>query len=440
MSQDRFTLLAKELQDSILDYCDARDLFAFCQTSRSICQSTLPRLYRTVDLSVHNLKGTFTNKAGNPVEADYFGRVAEEIDHVVFARQQQFVGTLLQRPDYGRYIRTLIWTFITPPERAEGSDSAERHDVSNVWRAFQSITRVHHVDIAFLAKSLDPFAHSVSEEDHSQFRLGKRKRAEKEGPPPIFASAGSLRLSGSTPRCIVNAILHAVEPSRLTSLELNNLLDPGQELDDDPQRWYRATVDHDNVRLLGTDAAIGDAATLPCPMSGHLRHLEGRCTALTSLCVRGVGQGNEYEDCWVSANDDARYREWASFITSVQATLTSFTFEQGMPADDEDHRRPIKCRHGVMFPYFDMRPMDARFEKFIVPVLGNDQWPQIKNMTLQGIGGRDGNYRGRFFPSPDVIEESERLRERIRAAVPDGLQLLIEEDATRRFASAFLDD
>ncbi|KAI9670053.1 MAG: hypothetical protein M1817_004533 [Caeruleum heppii] len=271
MTAPRLFALAPELQGEVLQYCRPKDLLAMCMVSRSIKAVVLPLLYRTVDLSVHNIPGETFVDQGFSVKADYPERHRIEHDAVIFRKQERFAITLIKHPEYGSFVRSLTWTFLDAPCSENLAREREVWEDQAAWRALETLNRVYKIDIA---------------------------------------------------------ILHSVDASRLDSLELDNVVDFGQVgegklipsngyLKDYPESFHangRPRIKH------------------PGPMRGHLRALEQRCTALRHLCLRSVGQHSYTEADWYAPNDEERYCEWASFLRAVQPTLETFIFEQGCEA------------------------------------------------------------------------------------------------------------
>ncbi len=103
--------------------CGIQDLTNLSRTSRLTHELGLPVLYHTVDTSVHDEKGGVPlHRPPYTVEADNPFRGHSKLDLAMFRRQQSFIRTIMERPKYGKYARSLAWTPITPPRTADGLD------------------------------------------------------------------------------------------------------------------------------------------------------------------------------------------------------------------------------------------------------------------------------------------------------------------------------
>ena len=206
---------------------------------------------------------------------------------------------------------------------------------------------------------------------------------EVDLPPQLFRSARRIRLVGRMSQGLEQAILHSGPPSRLVALDLDNVYDFGQL---DMEKALPDTYRRD--QLPEADQRNGMPETRNSgPMMGHLRSLEGKCTSLTRLCLRGVGQdyiGDSLE--WYPGLDEQRYGEWASFLGSVKPTLRTLVIEQERRPED---CRPVMCGTiRARVPVQVNRPMDDRFFEFVYPVLKQRSWSHLQSMTIRGVLGR----------------------------------------------------
>lgn len=120
--------------------------------------------------------------------------------------------------------------------------------------------------------------------------------------------------------------------------------------------------------------------------------------------------------------------EWASFLKSVRSTLVSFTFEQGLEPDESlcfGWRSVTPPQHG--------RPMDVRFMAYVFPAIVDGPWPQLKTLSIRGVGG---DYRGNIQRETIKWERSaiDALVDQIRMALGSQVQLTFDEKATQSFA------
>ncbi|KAI9879068.1 MAG: hypothetical protein M1830_009709 [Pleopsidium flavum] len=397
-----FTQLAQELQQEIIRQCDVKDLTNLSRTSHITHKLCHPTLYHTVDISVHNVKGgvpdhrpPYTVEADNPCRA--FGR----LDFAMFRRQQLFIRTIMEHSKYGKYVRSFTWTLITPPQTDDGLGYVNHWKNEVVWQTFGTFTSVQEVSIAFLTFE-----------------------RETDAPSSLFSSASSVRLVGRASYRLVSAILHSVDPAKLTSLTLDNLQDFGQRNDGKDLPY-----DCDLCEIPETFNTDGTFRTKhPGPMRGHLRYLKGRCTALKHLSMRSVGQDDSNDYLWSATNDEERYNEWAAFLQSVTPTLQSFTFEQGFEPDGSEciMNRPDPR------PLQTVRPMDARFIKYILPVILGYPWPHLKIMFIRGVGGQCRKYV-QLTTTKHYEATVYEVEGKIRAVMGSEVPLTYEREATQTF-------
>ncbi|KAI9812206.1 MAG: hypothetical protein M1827_004872 [Pycnora praestabilis] len=362
----------------------------------SLC---IPVIYNEVDLSSHDDEGEWPSLyAGVFVCSDNPQRVTYDMDQVLGQKQQAFIDTLIRRPDYAKYIKSFKWTYKTWREVDDHEGEAP------MWKAFQAINNVEKVDFASLAYE-----------------------REIDAPPPLFSSASSIRLSGLASYAMVRSVLHSVDPSRIVSLDLNNLQDFGQieEGEDLPSMRDLSTM---------TESEYADGTPKlrhPGPLRGHLRHMNGKCTNLKNLCLRSVGQDYAPLPMWSAQKDEERYAEWAAFIGSVKTTLETLLFQQDSQAEDPT---PNPC--GTIVNRLPMqrkgRPMDQRFMNHILPVLITGPWPVLQSVIIQGIGGSVRQYYSRkhIDEVPNRVETAYSL---LRMAFPSHVSVTCEKRAGMSF-------
>lgn len=260
-------------------------------------------------------------------------------------RQQQFVHTMLDHPEYGRHVRSLKGKLCIPGfDEAHdfGEDPISEEDL---WRAMQSLTQVRRVDVA-----------AITIVNYSM------KVPTMELTTGLFQSATSIRLVGCIQYGLAKAILQAINPATLKNLCLDMVQDPKLK----PRLGPRPGDTGEDGRLMATGAT-----------SGLLTDLTGHCTALQTLTLRRIGQIKAGPG-WHAGAEEASYVEWASFIGSVRGTLQKLTFEQAAGW----------LRHYCQYRYQASpasRIMDQRFRHLILPTIVSENWPRLTTMDLRGV-------------------------------------------------------
>jgi hypothetical protein len=191
-------------------------------------------------------------------------------------------------------------------------------------------------------------------------------------------------------------------------------------------------------------------------MAGALDALQGRCSLLTSLSISTVGDGSNISH--TNAWDDRRDASWALFLDSVRNQLYYLTFKQGVCRnDDSAGGRPGPPRYRRQ----RYRIMDERFRSSILPVLLAAEWPKMKSMDFKGIGGytvhepwEEWSSQGRvaeegvtcrLYDEPLHTSPQQCFmrvtrsafpateRQKLRALLPDGAELVIEEEEEKDY-------
>lgn len=326
-----FSTLPAEIHISIAKQCDNNDLLHLCLTSKWMHQRCLRVLYRHVDLQFDRYNLGMMDTQDQMLDA-------------LIERQQQFVRTILDRPEYGKHVRSLKGKLCFP-----GFDDA--HDVGDysiseeeLWRAMLALTHIRSVDIA----SITIVTYYM-------------KVPPIHFPSDLFQSATSVRLVGDIQYGLAKSILGAINPAMLKTLCLDMVQDPKKL-----RLGFQPGDRGEDGRIIALGAT-----------SGLLTTLTGRCMALQTLVLRRIGQTKDGYG-WHAAAEEGSYVEWASFIGSVRGTLEKFTFEQA--AGWLRHY----CQH-----HFKARPrsriMDERFRRLLLPTLVSENWPRLRTMELRGV-------------------------------------------------------
>lgn len=390
--------LPQDIFFEILDICAAHKgaLYNLSLTSKSIQNTCLPLLYRDVDLSTHN-RGRLVEEEDEccwELWADLDGHYVPDDARL---RQHSFLRTLTAHPEYGAFVRSFAWTLIWT---GSWNTTSRLEDIEfAVWDVFTSLTNVKDLDLASLHYNfLEPFV--------------------RQNPPRLFSSAVRVRLLGWMHRGLVKSILYSVDPSKLAHLALDNLQDEGQYPDGSPVRSDDGENVRDHKETVNRDGSHG--FVFPGPMRNILTPLEGRCMALKFLLLRKAGQELIERGNWTGWSpeiDDAVYREWASFLSSVKSTLEVFIFEHTRAPK---YGMPSRCGHSRLISLQRIRPMDERFRRLFLSVLLAGGWPRLQTMEIRGVGRWEG------VPALD-----EETKVRLREAVGSRVLLVLEEEESR---------
>lgn len=367
MMTPNLSCLPTELHNVIFESCEQHDLLSLAQSSKALFLSTVPLIYRYVDLSTHNREPDFTGERDQWADVHPLRPPPVTMIH----RQHSFLLSLLRYPEHGKYVRHLTWTltFASEIER-EGTrllaEDTLQFPETKIWNAFESMVNVEKLDLASLHVLCTPYL--------------------AQCPSSLFSSSVSIRLLGRFSFQLASAILHSVDATKLKQLCLDDVQDWGQHTDGTPM------LSSDGYDLGGrTEHKNPDGSrgiVFPGPMRGLLPVLEGRCLSLTFLFLRKAGQicGCRPKNFLPTPADEEVYSEWVAFIESVKSTLKILIIEQGT---NTMIQRPMCLKGGI-------RRMDARFRRMVIPCLESGGWSSLQRMELRGTGietrsGRNGN-------------------------------------------------
>ncbi|KAH3992047.1 hypothetical protein HBI24_223110 [Parastagonospora nodorum] len=383
-----------EIQVCVADACSTVDLKRLCETCRVLRERLLPELYRTIDLSSHNVDEVcepWGKDAGdNEVPPTFSERYWRYFDKEAFWRQKKFVETMQRKPMYARHVRRLRWTVLDTtrcywgkPEKPDsGNKTDEEHDDAPLyvpedeplWNIFQSFTNITHVDFCWV-----------------------RAWREVTLPGYLFPSATSIRLSGCMSRELAACILRPQLPndSNITHLELNGI-----------SQWAEATPPMPTfAHLRDRQAYIKDHYHDHKPvrnsrqMIDALDPLIGHCPHLISLRIAILGPCEEQGP---DSREERLYQSCARFISSVRKTLRKLDFEQGYSFNEQAQWVRPSTERKKIFP----RPMDRIFARFILPVLMDAPWPHMEKMVIRGVGESTREYTEEY-PMPADTEDVE---------------------------------
>ncbi|MCJ1462035.1 hypothetical protein MMC07_000635 [Pseudocyphellaria aurata] len=343
MANFMFSSLPDEILASVAEQCDQGDLFNLCLVSKRMYEGCNRVLYRHVDLE-GKLPGSHVVLTE---QSEDYHRT-----HDAIMKEQSFVLTLEEHPEYGKYVR--------------------------------SYKGVLCEDMRFVNYSL---RHVRSVE------IGSRTNNATETPGPLgrtiadnlFQSATSVTLVGCLDYNLAKSILNAIDPTMLEHLCLNMVQDHA--------------IEHLTPGHMPGDTSEDGRIVAYGATSGLLRPLTGRCTALRTLTLRRVGQINVTHE-WDAGAEDASYTELASFIDSVRSSLVRFTYEQS----GQWRRRAIPARANT-----SNRIMDHQFRHIILPAFVSANWPRLASIELQGVRTRDGGAAGLTLELRAVVKENTKI-------------------------------
>lgn len=405
--------LAPETLSLILGFCSLPSLHALSFTCKTLrAEVFLPLKYRSVDLSVHN-RGRFptTDHNGN-IQYYWSDQFPPKFDLADLSRRQHaFLSTVLTNPYTGKLIHEFTWTlrsYCDPDGYLPGKQTLDAvWPDTHMWDAFKTFTNVTKLDLACYQKTWD-WAYL------------------RDPPSPLFPAATHIRLSGVMYPEIVNAILHPKSLSTLEHLSLDNLQDPGPCHGTWPKDCS-TTQDNFNFFTRPFDPSV-KVQRLPGTMRYILPRIEHQCPALKSFHYRKPGWVNNR---WGRnpAADVQCYAELASFISCVSPTLQSFHFEQGVFERLISHVKAgtLEQTFGCMPPPpQDMKPMDERFVKIVLPALMRTEWPRLRELKILGLG----EWKGR--------QAMNRMKKwRLKKHMGQGVEIVVE-DVTDKPCEMFL--
>ena len=358
----------------------------------------LPPLYESIDISIHNDVGLFNGY--HPlyrVTAESPERNIMDIETSFLSKQKLFVDAVLRTPRYGKLVRSFTWTCLT-----ELDDDDKPIGERRTWMALRKLDSVESLD----------FASMMSER-------------ERHPPPQLFRSARQVCLVGRMSQAMVSALLHCGNPQRFIALDLDNIWDFGQL---DVHKALPKSSEHvlqESYRRNGRPKTRNYG-----PMRSHLHLINGKCTFLTRLSLRGVGQdylGRSHG--WHDEFDEQRYAEWASFLDSVKSTLQYLLLEQGRKPG---YNQPMCTTIRITMPRQATRPMDERFLKYLFPVLERGPWPQLRSMTIRGLLG-GVRYEYERLHAPASSDSFDRIALQLRRALGDTVELKVEREAEKTY-------
>ena len=364
----RLLTLPPEIFSNLLNVCDQPSLQNLSSTCRNLHEIiALSLKYRRIDISAHR-GGRFEYTHWNGAVTHYWSdRYPPRFDVEDLARRQhKLLSEVLDRPYLGSLIHDFTWTirsYCDPDGYWPGQMTKDAvYPDTQMWKAFQSMTNVTKLDLACYQETWDWVY-------------------LRQPPRVFFPAVTNLCLSGIMYRQIVESIVNSVNLSHLEHLSLDSLQDPGRSGDEYPYKrstngaanWNSTEPprDTEETKLAGT-------------MRGVLPLIQGRCSTLRSFSYRKPGWWKQLRGMPASQDEEC-YLEVASFIGSVAGRLEAFTFEQGVTESILNNEQ-WSIRASASPAAQNMKPMDERFVKHVLPVLMNTPWPFLKELNIIGVG------------------------------------------------------
>ncbi len=395
--------LAPETLFNILDFCTLPSLGALSSTCKTLhAEVLLPLKYRSVDLSVHNRGRLPTTGHNGSIQYYWSDQFPPGFDLTDLSRKQHaFLSTVLTNPYIGKLIHKFSWTirsYCDPDGYMPGKQTRDAvWPDTHMWDAFKTFTNVTKLDLACYQETWD-WAYL------------------RDPPAPLFPAATHIRLSGIMYPESVMAILHPVGLSKLEHLSLDNLQDPGPCHGKWPEECS-TTQDNFNYYTRPFNPNV-KVQRLPGTMRYILPRIEHQCSALTSFHYRKPGWIHNRKGRNTSA-DVQCYAELASFISCVSLTLQSFHFEQGVSEGLISHVKAgtLEQTFGcIRPPPQDMKPMDERFVKIVLPALMRTEWPRLRELKILGLG----EWKGR--PAMNRMKKW-----RLKKHMGEGVEVIVED-------------
>lgn len=366
----------------------------------------LPSLYCHVDISCHN-------------DCRITPYTEEGMYQYLKRRQFSFINAITNKPSLANKVLSLTWTHHC---------WLNISDEEKMWRALQLLVRVQKLDI------------------HVNYQLYTATHFHEKGSwptlPAMFPVATSIRIGGSMPYPYFRTLISS--PETVVSLDLDNLQGFRQLKDGwSPDRYgWRKDMTMEELRFI-TDSSYceetEDENGAPelrngGPMRGHLKPFFGRFTLLKHLTIRTIGHEREHDRRWrVPIREWARYGEMADFLKSLAPTITSFVFEQGVEFDPGVRPSNASLRASANNNPQTGRPMDYTFIGSFSPILADENWPNLKKVSIRGVGGRVNSHTmGSGIWTP--IDRLEGIEDGLRACLGHtGIELTWQKEAGRTF-------
>jgi hypothetical protein len=190
----------------ILEFCDHSSVNHLSLTCKALRLHCLPHLYRTVDLSFHNI-GRLPQYEGTVLPEAWANTCDSFRPEDLFSKQRCLLRTLSEHPKYANLIRDFSWTLIWYNDSHQEESPAIKY---RIWSIFSCLVNVETLDLACLGED--------GIEDHYVRYI----------PALLFPAVTNLRLLGWMHHDLVTNILNSIDLSKVRNLNLDALQEEGQ--------------------------------------------------------------------------------------------------------------------------------------------------------------------------------------------------------------------
>lgn len=385
MSLDVLLLVFEQLEG------DTTSIFHAALTCHAWRSLSLSSMYRSVDLSYHNVGDETVSGLGGGDEDDkkatqryvngpndYTNFLANLRPVNLVHRQRAFVRTITARPKLATYVKSLTWTLVWK----DCADTCLTEVDRQTWTVFGQMKNVTKLDLASL--------HDVHDDD-----------LVRQNPSRLFPAVVDLRLAGWMHRGLVKAIFSSINTARLRSLSLDYLQDEGAlpdgstiplyaaEMCNAGWYWQRDSPERHSVTsqtLLGLQES-GKAWIFPGPMwlPSHILSTAW----LDSLSHLRVGLPPVSFGVHLK-NYHTMFQKTAALVGAASASLESLVIilgdAQGEPDSKPNTRYCATNRNRMRHVYNRWRLEAASLYLFqLVTVLSEGDFPQLDHVRFEGF-------------------------------------------------------
>jgi hypothetical protein len=173
LSESIFSTLSAEIHLEILEHLPKDSLAKVASTCTYFHSITVPLIYHTIDLSIHN-------------SGQQIGQIDDRHRGVIGSRQL-FFKQIICKPEYAHYVKSLTWTIHLEDSDTTGpTTKLEETQLEEIFRMFAMLKEVTHVDLHI----------------HSWYRWYYPRILS------LFPKAKQIVLNGEIPRHLCLSILH----------------------------------------------------------------------------------------------------------------------------------------------------------------------------------------------------------------------------------------
>ena len=371
---------------------DTTSIFNAALTCHAWRSLSLSSMYRSVDLSYHNIGDETVSGLEGGDEDDnkatqcyvngpnnYTDFLANLRPVNLVHRQRAFVRTIVAHPKLAAYVKSLTWTLVWK----DCADTCLTEVDRQTWTVFDQMKNVTKLDLASL--------HDVHDDE-----------LVRQNPSRLFPAVVDLRLAGWMHRGLVKAIFSSINTARLRSLSLDYLQDEGALPDGSTiplsaaemcnAGWYSHRDSSERQPVIGQTLLdlqeSGKAWIFPGPMwlPSHILST-ARLDSLSHLRVElpPVSLGVHLE------NYHTMFQKTAALVGAASASLQSLVIilgdAQGNPNIKPTNTRTcgthqMRMRHA----YRDWRLEAASLYLFqLVTVLNECDFPQLEHVRFEGF-------------------------------------------------------